>query len=74
MNKPITPADFAALENAAMRRVLIDSTSKNAPQKNVKDRLAPYIGKGMTQQQVADILGCSDAAVRFALRKMGAKL
>lgn len=44
------------------------------PHKNVRERIVPYIGSGMTLRAVAAEIGCSHVAVYNALKRMGASL
>ncbi len=44
------------------------------PHKNVRARLKPYIGSGLTLRAVAAEIGCSHVAVYAALKRMGASL
>jgi hypothetical protein len=58
---------LAKLENEAMRRSWEGGIAKKTPPKKRRkrrdntlfERLRPYIGKGMTQKQVGEILGVS---------------
>lgn len=42
--------------------------------KNIRAKVVPYIGSGLSQRQVARLLDCSACAVNVALKKLGAKL
>jgi predicted XRE-type DNA-binding protein len=42
--------------------------------RTIAERIKPYIGTGMKQREVAEILGCTRGPIVKALKKLGARL
>lgn len=52
-----------------------DATAlRNHGKQTIAERIKPYIGTGMKQHEVAEILGCTRGPIVKALKKLGAKL
>lgn len=48
--------------------------SKPTGRTTIRDRIIPFIGSGMKQREVAQILGCTRGPIVKALKQLGAKL
>lgn len=74
---------LAKQENAAAKRAWsigeaggawADGSVGSAAKRTVKERIVPFIGSGLTQDEVAAELGCTRGPIVRALKELGAKL
>ena len=76
--------EFARRENAAAKKAwkvgehygdwAKGGDSAYASKQPIRERIVPFIGSGMTQNDVAQILGCTRGAIVRALKQLGTKL
>lgn len=72
---PMTPQQLAAAENRATRIAWGEKPDpRRFSQKNVAEKVRPYLGSGLSRSEVARRIGCSRPAVSDALKKIGGAL
>lgn len=71
----LTPFELAAAENRATRIAWGERPEpRRFSQKNVAEKVRPYLGSGLSRSEVARRIGCSRPAVSDALKKIGGEL
>jgi len=71
----MTPQQVAAAENRATRIAWGEKPEpRRFSQKNVAEKVRPYLGSGLSRSEVARRIGCTRPAVSDALKKIGGQL